>query len=167
MAGRAPVNALARHVGVEVVVIDVGCRSPLLPESSAHATVVARRVRAGTDDITERPAMSRAEAEAAVQVGIDVAREAAAAGVSLLGAGDIGVGGTTAAAACLAAVAGMPGKLVAGRGSGVDDEGLARKIAAIDLAIARHRPDRDGLDLGEGCLVRLWTTGEHQNRKKR
>ncbi len=143
MTGRAPVNAFARHVGVMPLIIDIGCRSRLLSEPSAHATLTSHRVVAGTGDITEAPAMSRAQAEAAVQVGINLAREAATEGVSVLGAGDIGVGGTTAAAACLAAVAGMPGKLVAGRGSGVDDEGLARKIAAIDRAIARHRPDRD------------------------
>ncbi|MSQ01002.1 MAG: nicotinate-nucleotide--dimethylbenzimidazole phosphoribosyltransferase [Myxococcales bacterium] len=158
LTGGATVNAFARHVDVALALFDVGCRSPLRVEPSVHATVCDRRVRAGTDDMTESPAMSRAEAEAAVRVGIEVASEAATAGVALLGAGDLGVGGTTAAAACLAAVAGMPGKLVAGRGSGLDDDGLARKVAVIDRAIGRHRPDRDdaigilasvgGLELG-------------------
>lgn len=92
--------------------------------------------------------MTRAEAEAAVQVGIDLAQQAHAEGVALLAAGEMGIGNTTAAAACLAAVAGMPGKLVAGRGTGVDDAGLARKVATIDRALALHRPERhDGVGI--------------------
>ena len=87
--------------------------------------------------------MSRAEAEAAVNVGISLAREAAAEGVEILGAGEMGIGNTTSAAAVLSAVAAMPGKLTAGRGTGVDDEGLKRKIAAIDAGIARHDPGRE------------------------
>lgn len=144
LAGGAAVNAFARHHGVELVVVDVGVASPLdACRDTDRAGFLARKVRAGTGNMLLEPAMTRAEAEAAVRVGIDCAREAAAAGVSLLGAGEMGIGNTTAAAACLSAVAGMPGKLTAGRGTGVDDAGLQRKISVIDRSIALHRPDRD------------------------
>ena len=144
LAGGAAVNVFARQYGVELAVVDVGVAGSLDgAASSAHATFVPRRVRAGTGNLAREAAMTRAEAEAAVQVGIDLATAAAGEGVTLLAAGEMGIGNTTAAAACLAAVAGMPGKLVAGRGTGVDDAGLARKVATIDRALALHRPDRD------------------------
>lgn len=87
--------------------------------------------------------MSRAEVEAAIGVGLACADEAARDGVQVLAVGEMGIGNTTSAAAVLAAIAGMPGKLVAGRGTGVDDAGLARKIAVIDRALALHAPARD------------------------
>jgi nicotinate-nucleotide--dimethylbenzimidazole phosphoribosyltransferase len=143
LAGGAAVNVFARHHGVEVEVIDVGVAGPLDgAESTPHARFVSARVRAGTGNMVREPAMSRDEALAAVQVGVDAARRAARDGVDLLAAGEMGIGNTTAAAAILSASAGMPGKLTAGRGTGVDDAGLARKVAAIDAALARHQPGR-------------------------
>lgn len=145
--GGAAVNAFARHYGVELALVDVGVGpSPAgaePPGGSAHARFVDCNVRRGTGDCSLEPAMSRAEAEAAVRVGVDLAAAAAEAGIAVVGAGEIGRGNTTAAAACLGAVSGMPGKLCAGRGSGLDDAGLRRKVDAIDRALALHRPDRD------------------------
>ncbi|MES2638286.1 MAG: nicotinate-nucleotide--dimethylbenzimidazole phosphoribosyltransferase [Myxococcota bacterium] len=144
LAGGAAVNVFARHHDVELGVVDVGVAGDL---TGAVDTVFARfhdrRVRAGTGNMVRELAMTRAEAEAAVNVGIALAMEAAAEGVTILGAGEMGIGNTTSAAAVLAAVAAMPGKLTAGRGTGVDDAGLARKVVAIDAAIARHDPGRD------------------------
>lgn len=137
LAGGAAVNVFARHHGVELVVVDVGVAGDVAPGA------LDRKIRRGTGNFVREPAMSRAEAEAAVQVGIDLARAAAADGVQILGAGEMGIGNTTSAAAILAAIAAMPGKLCAGRGTGVDDAGLARKIAAIDAGIARHDPARN------------------------
>lgn len=149
LAGGAAVNVFARQYGVQLAVVDVGVAGPLEGcASTEHAAFLSERVRSGTGNMVRELAMSRAEAEAAVAVGIRCAAAAAAEGVSLLGAGEMGIGNTTAAAACLAATAGMPGKLVAGRGTGVDDAGLARKVAAIDSALALHRPDRfDGIGI--------------------
>ncbi len=143
MNGGAAANVFARHYGVELVVVDVGASGDLSAcVSTSHAVFQGRRVRSGTGNMVAELAMTRAEAEAAVTVGIGIATAAADDGVAVLGAGEMGIGNSTAAAACLAAVAGMPGKLTAGRGSGVDDAGLRRKVDAIDAAIARHRPDR-------------------------
>jgi nicotinate-nucleotide--dimethylbenzimidazole phosphoribosyltransferase len=137
----------ARHHGVELGVVDVGVAGDLSScRDTEHARFHARRVRPGTGNMVVERAMSRAEADDAVRVGMELARAAAAEGVDLLAAGEMGIGNTTAAAACLAAAAGMPGKLTAGRGTGVDDQGLARKVRAIDAALARGKPDRgDGI----------------------
>ncbi|MBM4367704.1 MAG: nicotinate-nucleotide--dimethylbenzimidazole phosphoribosyltransferase [Deltaproteobacteria bacterium] len=147
LAGGAAVNVFARHHGVELVVVDVGVAGDLSAcRDTDHAKFVGARVRPGTGNMAVEPAMSRAEAEAAIATGIRMARAAAADGIEVIGAGEMGIGNTTAAAACLAAVHGMPGKLTAGRGTGIDDAGLARKARVIDAAIARGRPDRhDGI----------------------
>lgn len=144
LGGGAAVNVFARHVGVELVVVDVGVASPLHGAGdTAHARFQSRRVRAGTGNMVRELAMTRAEAEAAVGVGIACAEEAARDGVTVLAAGEMGIGNTTAGAAVLSAATAMPGKLTCGRGTGVDDVGLARKVAAVDAALARHEPARD------------------------
>lgn len=147
LAGGAAVNVFARHHGVELTVVDVGVAGDLGGAADTpHARFLDRRVRPGTGNFVREAAMTRAEAEAAVGIGVALAQEAAAEGVEILGAGEMGIGNTTSAAAVLSAVAAMPGKLTAGRGTGVDDAGLERKIAAIDTAIARHAPGRhDGI----------------------
>lgn len=141
--GGAAVNVFARHHGVALEVVDVGVAGDLSgAASTSHASFRPARVRAGTGNMVREPALTRAEVEAAVAVGIRCAEDAADAGVDILGAGEMGIGNSTSAAAILAAATGMPGKLTAGRGTGVDDAGLERKIAAIDAALARHQPDR-------------------------
>jgi nicotinate-nucleotide--dimethylbenzimidazole phosphoribosyltransferase len=149
LAGGAAVNVFARHHRVEVGVVDVGVAGDLAGAAdSTAARFFDRRVRAGTGNMVRELAMTRAEAEAAVNVGIALATDAARDGVAILAAGEMGIGSTTAAAAVLSAVAAMPGKLTAGRGTGVDDAGLARKVASIDAAIALHDPDRhDGIGI--------------------
>lgn len=143
LGGGAAVNVFARHHGVELAVVDVGVASVLGGQDTPHARFFDRKVRLGTGNMAVEPAMRREEAEAAVRVGIACAEEAADEGFQVLAAGEMGIGNTTSAAAVLAAVAAMPGKLVAGRGTGVDDAGLARKISVIDRALALHRPERD------------------------
>lgn len=144
LRGGAAVNVFARHVGVELEVVDVGVKGDLSAASSTeHARFVASRVRAGTGNAAREPAMRREEAEAAIAAGRERAARAALDGVQVLAAGEMGIGNTTAAAMVFGALAGMPGKLVAGRGTGVDDAGLQRKIAAIDRALDLHRPDRE------------------------
>ena len=139
LAGEAAVARLAREVGVELLAIDVGLSEPV-PDA------MDRRVRAGTADFTVEPAMTVEQARAAIGVGVQCAADAAREGVDVLAVGEIGVGASTAAAAVLSAVAAVPGKLAAGRGSGLDDAGLARKVRVIDDGILLHHPGRaDGL----------------------
>lgn len=143
LGGGAAVNVFARHHGVELAVVDMGVDSDTVWSSSPNATFFDRKIRRGTGNMRQEPAMSRSEAEAAVQVGIELALAAHAEGVQILGAGEMGIGNSTSAAAILSAVAAMPAKLTAGRGTGVDDAGLGQKVRVIDAALALHRPERD------------------------
>jgi nicotinate-nucleotide--dimethylbenzimidazole phosphoribosyltransferase len=102
---------------------------------------VKRKVTRGTKNMACGPAMSGAEMYAALEVGIDLARHAAENGSKLIGTGEMGIGNTTAASAITAVLTGRPVLDVTGRGTGVDDAGLERKIQVIERAIAVNRPD--------------------------
>ncbi|MFD2082362.1 nicotinate-nucleotide--dimethylbenzimidazole phosphoribosyltransferase [Actinopolymorpha cephalotaxi] len=137
LSGGAVVNALARQAGARVRVVDVGVAADLPPAPG----LLDRKVRAGTDDLSERPAMSRTEAVAAVEVGIDVAADLVAQGCRCLLTGDMGIANTTPAAALVAAFTGGTPELVTGRGTGIDDATWATKVAVVGRALDLHRPD--------------------------
>ncbi|MFZ5872012.1 MAG: nicotinate-nucleotide--dimethylbenzimidazole phosphoribosyltransferase [Actinomycetota bacterium] len=135
-SGGAVVNALARQVGARMVVVDVGVAGTVPADG-----VLRRRVRSGTADLSSGPAMTRQEATAALLAGAGVARDLVAAGARLLVAGDMGIANTTPAAALVCAFTGASPSAATGRGTGVDDDGLARKVAVVAEAIALHAPD--------------------------
>jgi nicotinate-nucleotide--dimethylbenzimidazole phosphoribosyltransferase len=136
LAGGAVINALAAQTGAEVAVVDVGVAAEL----DAVPGLLLRKVRRGTRDMTQEPAMTRDEALRAVEVGIDVARDLVAAGNRCLLTGDMGIANTTASAALIAAFTGASPATVTGRGTGIDDETLARKVDVVERALALHRP---------------------------
>jgi len=137
LASGAVVNAIASQAGAEVCVVDVGVAAELPPALG----LLPRKVRAGTADMTTEPAMSREEAERAIEVGIEISRDLVAAGNRCLLTGDMGIANTTASAALVAAFTGSDPADVTGRGTGVDDETWARKVDVVRRALARHRPD--------------------------
>jgi nicotinate-nucleotide--dimethylbenzimidazole phosphoribosyltransferase len=153
LAGGAAINVLARQAGASVTVVDVGMASdlPVQPAGTVAASgdtrLLHRRVRAGTADIAVEPAMSEDEVRRARDVGADVARDLVAAGARALVCGDMGIGNTTAAAAVIAALTGRPAASVTGRGTGVDDDGLRRKIAVVARSVARLAPGATPLDV--------------------
>jgi nicotinate-nucleotide--dimethylbenzimidazole phosphoribosyltransferase len=108
----------------------------LAAEAGANLHVIPLSLEAATADFTQAPAMDEAAFLAAVAAGYDAVPVTA----DLVCLGEMGIGNTTAAAAMAAALFGGGGERWAGRGTGVDDEGLARKRAAIDAALVRHRP---------------------------
>lgn len=140
--GGAAVNALAGVANADVWVVDVGVAAPV-SVGSGRARLVQRRVRNGTRNMAQGPAMSEPEMLAAVAAGIEQAEQAAEDGVALLGLGEMGIGNTTAASALTAALTGLPPSRVTGRGTGVSDDGLARKIAAVERALATNAPRSD------------------------
>ncbi len=144
LRGGAAINVLARHVGARVVVVDMGVAVDLPP----HPDLLLRKVAPGTRDFSREPAMSREQARQAVETGIEVVEAVIAAGVDVVATGDMGIGNTTPSSAIVAAITGRPVAEVTGRGTGVDDAGLARKVAVIEAALALHRPDpADALDV--------------------
>jgi nicotinate-nucleotide--dimethylbenzimidazole phosphoribosyltransferase len=104
-------------------------------------------VREGSANLAQGPAMSLEEAEKALQAGRWAARRALEEGATLLAAGDMGIGNTTAAAALAAALLGLPPERVVGRGTGMGEEGLLRKREAVRRALARLRPGMGPLEV--------------------
>lgn len=137
LAGGAAANVLAAGVRATVVVVDVGVAADL----PAHPGLLARKIAAGTADLSTGPAMSRAQALAAVEAGIAVGADLVAAGTRILLTGDMGIANTTASAALIAACTGAEPAAVTGRGTGIDDAMLAHKIDVVQRALALHRPD--------------------------
>ena len=144
LGGGAVVNAFARQVGADVVVVDVGmAHSPGTDHSDVDSDGLwERRIRPGTADLSREPAMTRDEARAAIEVGLAVATELVADGYDCLITGDMGIANTTPAAALVAAFTGAPAAAVTGRGTGVDDAMLAHKTAVVTAALELHQPDR-------------------------
>ena len=144
VAGGAAINALATGVGANVVVVDVGVAADI-PDTGATTdrggTLIRRRIRPGTDDMTTGVAMTRDEALRSIAAGLEVARSLHADGVELVGVGEMGIGNTTAASAITSAMTGVAPERVTGPGTGIDEATRARKVEVIKRALARHQPD--------------------------
>lgn len=132
-AGGAAINVLARQAGAQVLVVDVGVASGM-PEAPG---LLHRKVRAGTANLARGPAMTVDEALEALNVGVEVARRAVANGAACLVTGEMGIANTTASAAVVAAFTGRSATEVTGRGTGIDDDMLARKTSVVDAAVSR------------------------------
>ncbi len=143
--GGASINVLARHAGAVVKVADLGVNWDFEPD----LPIFHKKIRKGTDNLARGPAMTPAEAVQSIEAGIEIVEELLADGpVDLLGTGDMGIGNTTPSTAIIAAFSGLPVDRLTGRGTGVDDEGLRRKVAVIEKGLAINQPDpRDALDV--------------------
>lgn len=137
LGGGAVCNAFAAQVGAEVCVVDVGVASEL----PATPGLLPRKVRAGTADFTTGPALTREEVLAAIEVGIETARDLVAAGNKGLLTGEMGIANTTASAALICVYTGMDAAEVTGRGTGINDEMHARKVDVVRRALDLHQPD--------------------------
>ncbi|MFM9367734.1 nicotinate-nucleotide--dimethylbenzimidazole phosphoribosyltransferase [Streptomyces sp. Da 82-17] len=137
LGGGAVCNAFANQVGAEVCIIDVGVASDL----PATPGLLPRKVRAGTADMTTGPALTREEVKEAIEVGIDTARDLVAAGNKALLTGEMGIANTTASAALISVFTGVDPAEVTGRGTGINDETLARKTDVVRRALELHQPD--------------------------
>ncbi|MEU6367705.1 nicotinate-nucleotide--dimethylbenzimidazole phosphoribosyltransferase [Streptomyces sp. NPDC046931] len=137
LGGGAVCNAFANQVGAEVCVVDVGVAADL----PATPGLLPRKVRPGTADMTTGPALTREEVRQAIEVGIETARDLVAAGNKALLTGEMGIANTTASAALIAVFTDTDPSDVTGRGTGINDETLARKTEVVRRAIELHQPD--------------------------
>ncbi|GAA0292184.1 hypothetical protein GCM10010302_33490 [Streptomyces polychromogenes] len=137
LGGGAVCNAFANQVGAEVCVVDVGVKGDL----PATPGLLPRKVRPGTDDLSVGPAMSREDAIAAIEVGIETARDLVAAGNKALLTGEMGIANTTVSAALISVFTGVDPAEVTGRGTGINDETHARKVDVVRRALELHQPD--------------------------
>ncbi|MDP6524827.1 MAG: nicotinate-nucleotide--dimethylbenzimidazole phosphoribosyltransferase [Kiritimatiellia bacterium] len=143
--GGASVNVIARHAGAKVVVADLGVNHEFEPS----LPIFHKKVRMGTANFAVGPAMTREEAAKSIEAGIEILDELIDAGdVDILGTGDMGIGNTSPSSAIIAAFSGLPVADVVGRGTGIDDEALSKKVDAIERGLAFNKPDAsDPLDV--------------------
>src|SRR5919201_139883 len=146
-AGGAAICVLARELGARLVVVDLGVVEPV---DDPRIRLVW--IGPGTANIAEGPAMSRGQALEALAAGIDLAGELAADGIGAVCLGEMGIGNTTAASALCAALLPAEPPAVCGRGTGLDDEGVRRKVEVVRRALAANAPE---LDDPLGCLAAL------------
>ncbi|MBI1794466.1 MAG: nicotinate-nucleotide--dimethylbenzimidazole phosphoribosyltransferase [Chloroflexi bacterium] len=145
LRGGAAINVLARHVGARVVVVDMGAASEI---QDASGKLVRRRAGSGTANMAKGPAMTREQATESIRSGIEIALAEIARGADILGTGDMGIGNTTPSAAIACVLMNQIPEKIAGRGTGIDDDGLKRKISAIARALDVNKPNaKDGLDV--------------------
>ncbi|MEM2983392.1 MAG: nicotinate-nucleotide--dimethylbenzimidazole phosphoribosyltransferase [Candidatus Bathyarchaeia archaeon] len=148
LRGGAGINVLARHVGAEVMVVDIGVDH----DFGNVEGLIVKKVRRGTGNISIGPAMERMEAIKSIIVGIELADMAHNDGCDVIGVGEMGIGNTTPSSAILSAITGMEVSSVTSRGTGIDDSQLAKKIRLIEKALQINRPDpADPID----CLAKV------------
>src|SRR6185369_2662301 len=137
LSGGAGINVLARHAGAEVRVVDVGVDY----DFDGAAGLIHKKVARGTRNFAKGPAMSREEMLAALRVGIELADQCKAEGISLAGTGEMGIGNTTPSSAIIAAISGIPVRDLTHRGTGINDAALENKIRVIEQGLAVNNPD--------------------------
>ena len=131
--GRSSAGAMCRSYPADILPVDVGINS-----DEVIPGVLQKKVRKGTRDIARESAMTAAECLEAVRTGIEVAEYCRAKGYGILAAGEMGIGNTTTAAALLSALTGEDPALITGKGAGLPEEGLKRKIQVIRDALQLH-----------------------------
>ncbi len=144
LEGGGTINAFCRNAGASLTVVDVGIKGDV----AGAEGLVRRKVVHAARDFSEGPAMTREEALACVQVGIDMAHEEAKKGVTLLSAGEMGIGNTSPSSAVAAVLTGVPVEGVTGIGSGIPSERVRHKAELIRQGIERNRPNpADAVDV--------------------
>lgn len=154
LAGGAAINVFARQYGLALRVVDAGVASGL----PAHAQLLDRKVRAGTRNALHEPALTGAEVNLCLERGDGIAAECAAAGCNALLFGEMGIGNTSTAALLVSAVLGLPLAECVGRGTGLDDAGLARKRDVLARIQTRHAgvwEPRAALAAYGGCEIAM------------
>ncbi len=142
--GGAAICVLARRFGYALKIVDAGVK--IDTSSSPFENVSYRRIGAGTKNFIDGPAMTHGEATLGLETGIEVARELAATGVSLIGIGEMGIANSTSAAAILAAITEIAPEQIVGRGTGLDDAGIRHKIEVVARALEIHRDSYQSRD---------------------
>ncbi len=141
----ASINVLAKHAGAEVRVADLGVNYDFDP----YLPIFHKKIGKGTNNFVVEPAMSKKQAINSILSGIDIVDELLnKGGVDIIGTGDMGIGNTTPSTAIIAAVSGISVDKLTGRGTGIDDKTLLKKIAVINKGLALHKPDpNDPIDI--------------------
>lgn len=142
--GGAAINVLARHAGAEVIVVDIGVNH----DFGSCPGLIDQKIAFGTGNMARGPAMTRQQAEQSLNIGIKLAAAKIREGADVLCTGDMGIGNTTAATAVFCVYGKRDPSEICGRGTGIDDEILSRKISVLEKALNINRPDpEDPIDV--------------------
>ncbi|MFZ0502329.1 MAG: nicotinate-nucleotide--dimethylbenzimidazole phosphoribosyltransferase [Chthoniobacterales bacterium] len=144
LQGGAAINVLARHAGIDLQIIDAGINTIWPEEIANRPNFSVRSIRPGTRNFLNEPAMSLGECEQAIDIGREQVQRAQTDGVEVLGIGEMGIGNTTSASCLLAVLCGFSPAEAVGRGTGVSDAVLTRKIDVVSRAIERHSAAASG-----------------------
>lgn len=136
--GTSNINLMANACSADVFAVDIGIKGKLTADG-----LIDRKIADGTGNIAVGPAMSRQQAERALAVGMDMVRDLKEKGYKLIVTGEMGIGNTTTASAAASVLLGLSPEEVTGRGAGLDDNGLARKINVIKKSIEINKPAPD------------------------
>jgi nicotinate-nucleotide--dimethylbenzimidazole phosphoribosyltransferase len=142
LRGGAAINVFCRANGIELEVVNAGVAA----DFPSHASLVDIPVARGTQNFLEAPAMTREQLETALTAGAARVVTHASRGTRMIGFGEMGIGNTSSAACLMQRLTGLPLAACVGRGTGVDDEGLARKTAILERALAAHPVSGDTPD---------------------
>jgi nicotinate-nucleotide--dimethylbenzimidazole phosphoribosyltransferase len=162
LAGGAAINCFCRSNNLPLKVIDAGIKYEIIPQP---AELINQRIAPGTANFAQQPAMTRAQAEQALNLGAELAAREIADGCDLLAFGEMGIGNSSSAAAILAAISGAPAANCVGRGTGINEAQLAKKIALVEQALARITDpspitvlaEVGGFEIGQICGAMLAT----------
>jgi nicotinate-nucleotide--dimethylbenzimidazole phosphoribosyltransferase len=149
LRGGAGINAISRHVGAQVWVVDMGIIAELDPESiDGGNRLMLRKIAPGTANLSKGPAMTVTDAEKSILTGFQLATDLFDQGIELLGTGDMGIANTTPSAAIGSVITGIDPKDMVGRGTGVDDKGYSIKLETVKKGIRINQPNAlDALDV--------------------
>ncbi|MBV8377296.1 MAG: nicotinate-nucleotide--dimethylbenzimidazole phosphoribosyltransferase, partial [Verrucomicrobia bacterium] len=151
LSGGAAINVLARHGGIQIHVVDAGVAGDWPAELLRQPDFFPRGVRKGTRNFFQEPAMTAAECRQAIDIGREQVRLAVETGIEVMGIGEMGIGNTTAASALLVALLGFEAQQAVGRGTGISDAVLDRKVEVVAGAVKKHAPQA-GRPLGQYWL---------------
>lgn len=145
LAGGAAINIFCRQYDIDLAVIDMGVNG----DFANHPLLIRKKVRKGTRNFVLENAMTKKETMQAIENGAQAFLErTAGSGCDLAGMGEMGIGNTTAASAIISCATSMQAVDVCGRGTGIDNKGLERKIEVIEKALAFHKPNpKDGFEI--------------------
>lgn len=142
--GGAAINVLARHIGAEVLIVDVGVAA----DFQEHQSLMLKKIDYGTKNMVKGPAMTDEQAVKSLEVGIEAAEKMIKEGYDIIATGDMGIGNTTASSAIAAVICRTDVEFVTGYGTGIDDRCFENKINVIKKAISVNKPDAaDGIDV--------------------
>ncbi len=140
----AAVNVLAKHANADVTIVDIGVNF----DFQNHPDLLHKKINLGTKNFSKEPSMTRSQAELSITTGIEIANHSASQGVDILTTGEMGIGNTTSSSAIYSIVGKMTVEEVTGRGTGIDDLALDKKISTIEKGLELHQPDpEDPIDI--------------------